>query len=451
MRGYAKFVCQIWVVDDDARPVLRRCQTLEIEDKPGCLERYVQRTADDSDANLSRTDVGLLAAFSTDCRYLRIGPQIFEETIDGTYEPYMTNLIDEQYPKYIEEFACRGLYLVVAARNSSFSASTLHCEPQHSKKPRSDIARRRAPGEGGDGTLTVEEDSTDSECDADSASDSVDDVADGAYESWSECTSGAQSDFSEVEDDEDSENDEEGGAARPTISRRNSNTESEADEGSFGDAESNGGSENEGDEDCGLEDDGLPAHEGPGDSDSSDDSHAYNARINRRAGRRRQAERGYTQMHGQAGNFAGRSIRPAADYSDSDADDESDVDPRAFAYGQIQRYGEDISSDEEDRRLPTALCRRTGDAAKNPCQQTSLSVFIPSEGRIFRFARLSKIVLFDSPPVVHPSLPFVVWPLGGGEMLFADIDEGTYFIRKIRSSTTRSKFAFRNFAIILLT
>ena len=47
-------------------------------------------------------------------------------------------------------------------------------------------------------------------------------------------------------------------------------------------------------------------------------------------------------------------------------------------------------------------------------------------------------MLYDSPPAVHPQESLVVWPLGGGNLLFVDVAAKTYFTRKLRLSASHS-------------
>ena len=53
---------------------------------------------------------------------------------------------------------------------------------------------------------------------------------------------------------------------------------------------------------------------------------------------------------------------------------------------------------------------------------------------IFHFSQYVDRNLFSSPPVFHPSKPLLVWPLGAGEVLFANYQGNTYFTRLLCSS-----------------
>jgi len=48
-------------------------------------------------------------------------------------------------------------------------------------------------------------------------------------------------------------------------------------------------------------------------------------------------------------------------------------------------------------------------------------------------------MLYDSPPAIHPHHPLVAWPLGAGDVLFADFALKTYFTRKLRASAPHSR------------
>lgn len=58
--------------------------------------------------------------------------------------------------------------------------------------------------------------------------------------------------------------------------------------------------------------------------------------------------------------------------------------------------------------------------------------------RVFRFKQLMPSPLFASPPVFHPTKSLMVWPLGDGDILFADYANNTYFVRRMRFGYRRS-------------
>ncbi|CAG8959830.1 hypothetical protein HYFRA_00001738 [Hymenoscyphus fraxineus] len=50
---------------------------------------------------------------------------------------------------------------------------------------------------------------------------------------------------------------------------------------------------------------------------------------------------------------------------------------------------------------------------------------------IFHFSHFVFNTLFESPPVFHPSKSLLVWPLGSGEILFADLERNSYFTKML--------------------
>lgn len=59
--------------------------------------------------------------------------------------------------------------------------------------------------------------------------------------------------------------------------------------------------------------------------------------------------------------------------------------------------------------------------------------------RMFHYEHDIPAMLYHSPPVLHPHKALLAWPLGGGEVLFADYDEKTYFIRATMPTTRDSE------------
>ena len=59
--------------------------------------------------------------------------------------------------------------------------------------------------------------------------------------------------------------------------------------------------------------------------------------------------------------------------------------------------------------------------------------------KLFEYSCPLRFMLYDSPPAVHPQESLVVWPLGGGDLLFADVAAKTYFTRQLRPSASHSE------------
>ena len=59
--------------------------------------------------------------------------------------------------------------------------------------------------------------------------------------------------------------------------------------------------------------------------------------------------------------------------------------------------------------------------------------------RLFHHEHDVSAMLYHSPPVLHPHKNLLVWPLGGGEVLFAEYEQKTYFTRATMPTTRDSE------------
>ncbi|CAK5262530.1 unnamed protein product [Mycena citricolor] len=98
------------------------------------------------------------------------------------------------------------------------------------------------------------------------------------------------------------------------------------------------------------------------------------------------------------------------------------------------------SNDSGYARYPR---HRFGAPKPHPDLKATLDVYDSrSSTRVFHFSRPIPFLLYDSAPAIHPSKPLVVWPLGAGDVLFADYAANTFFIRKLRPSTSFTRHVF---------
>ena len=68
----------------------------------------------------------------------------------------------------------------------------------------------------------------------------------------------------------------------------------------------------------------------------------------------------------------------------------------------------------------------------------NVAVYETSSGkavRLFHYEHDIPSMLYHSPPLLHPHKALLVWPLGGGEVLFADYVEKTYLTRAMMPTT----------------
>ncbi|KAJ4500494.1 hypothetical protein C8R41DRAFT_426187 [Lentinula lateritia] len=127
---------------------------------------------------------------------------------------------------------------------------------------------------------------------------------------------------------------------------------------------------------------------------------------------------------------------------DESLDEEIEFDPQVAGYG---RWYDDEDEDDEDAYMyyaygPTALFKT------RPELQASISVFLIRSSdeppllpaKLFHFTQELPIALYDSPPAIHPFKSLIVWPIGRGDVLFADFSCQSYFMRKLRLTTSNS-------------
>ncbi|KAL3253299.1 hypothetical protein ABHI18_009601 [Aspergillus niger] len=95
-------------------------------------------------------------------------------------------------------------------------------------------------------------------------------------------------------------------------------------------------------------------------------------------------------------------------------------------------FGSEDGSENEDRGILENLMTGNKTTSTEGTRRTSIRVYDATRKEripVFHFTCFIKDRLFDSPPVFHPFKPLIVWPLGDGEILFANYERNTYFTR----------------------
>ena len=122
---------------------------------------------------------------------------------------------------------------------------------------------------------------------------------------------------------------------------------------------------------------------------------------------------------------------PLGGSQDSDAEEElwgMEVDARLDALSR----GRPLGQTYHDMRSPNA---REPTVLLTALQYDDNS----TPTKLFEYSCPLRFMLYDSPPAVHPQESLVVWPLGGGDLLFADVAAKTYFTRYLRPSASHSE------------
>lgn len=445
--------CEHWKLSSDG-PALWGKQILLVQKSSANWLQYVQYASEDSDSGswMLWGDRAPFVAFGQNCQSLRIGAQIYTRNDDDEYDAVPMLCNKQGRVPYVEEFAMGSHFIALATRHGAIvdpklqdvkaakaAVNTLDSGRTQERGPDLMLSSQSRSGELGDrhgedsGSDTSDEalsgidgDDSETSCDSDNE----------AYESWSDCSSGdsedSQSEGEILTPSQDPENDGE----EDDSSGYESYSEDGDVEDSSGDYDHSQNAENNGEEDD-YTDDG--SYSEPGDEGVSGDYEYCEDPENDGEG----YGSGYESLDSEDGDGEGRDAKSDDKETSESSSEESDVDPRAFRYGQRRNYGDDYGGDLSDEEgycnvSPPRKKKKQLNVLSSPEPLASITVFdtrSPVPKIVFHFSQKLPCTLNDSPPVMHPSQSLVVWPLGGGNILFANFQGNTFFIRKLRAST----------------
>ncbi|CCM02990.1 uncharacterized protein FIBRA_05105 [Fibroporia radiculosa] len=359
-----QFVCDTWSLSSRQLPVRKRTQEIQLSSELCGWPLYVGKTI-----HLPlQTGKAAPAAFSSDCKTLRIGTQLFAIDTAGDFVSLPQVALHTQKSSYVEEFCRRGKHVVIASR-TRMRTKDLSVEDSEPVAP---MDTSHTPSSGGSTAVDDEGSDSDSESSdgrssttSESESDAEESDDDG-YESWSDSSTVFSEDF--VFDDD---------MITPWADH-------------FRDMDSDSSDTDTSDTDVA--------------SDHEDD----------------------------------------IEVSDSD---QGEVPGSAFGYGKARNEdGDDWDvayfSDEDGNQI--FVPKHTGRSSPGESQAT-LAIFDTGafpHTKLFCLTRPIRCKVYDSPPAIHPTVPLVVWPLGGGDVLFVDFLDKTYFVRKLRASTSHTRHIF---------
>lgn len=371
-----EFLCETWQLSHGRPALLKRQQTIRFPiDEAECNWAWYTREVDANSLKVGRAS---FAAFGDQCQTLRIGARIHVRDAAGDFNhvPIFGLRFNMERP-YIEEFACRGRFVVLASRMQLTESEFLSPEQELAAqaKPPPTEPNRVPPHRAN--VANAESDESDEEYDVESLSGSE---GDDGYMSWSESSSVLSQDELVNED-----------FLSPWAGHPDADSdENSSDSDSLMDDTSDDGSSNSNDEQS---------------ADSTDD------------------------------------------------DEEPTVPRGAFAYGGMMDEDEDewnggsgVYSDDEEavgRNLgifvPLRSKAKGREARRNRATIVILDVAAQEDYKMFQLTRQLQCNLYGSPPIIHPTAPLVVWPLSAGDVLFVDFVAESYFIRKLRPTTSFSK------------
>ncbi|OCB91439.1 hypothetical protein A7U60_g1317 [Sanghuangporus baumii] len=430
-----EFDCEHWDVSGDT-PMFRK-QVICTEEASTNWMLYKKLLNHDS--SIQTPSGGTQAAFSHDCRHLRIGNQIFSQNVQGDFVP-ISGLSSEnkQHPIHVEEFSSRGSFIVLATRKRIPATSPLELRRKISvdndtkpnldclEAPRNElkisnffqcrvhecILRCRLVSlfiSGSDHRNDREANYTpiqlpDLNENIDSTEGSSMESDDEASETWSECTSVRSEDV--VSEEEES----------VVLSDTDGNRELSGSPSSQSSEE-----------------------ESSTDEDSESENHPHVSR-----GPESTQESDSEDEDSDSGESR-QSI--TSDESDSEGENMSSAvsTESADEEGSDSEFILPVNSSDESIFDPVLPDRRRGvepQERRDYAQKASIIILDTSAGiptRLFFHKQKVSRPLIDSPPVIHPSAPLAVWPVSNGDILFADFQANTYFIRHLRPSTYNAR------------
>jgi hypothetical protein len=126
---------------------------------------------------------------------------------------------------------------------------------------------------------------------------------------------------------------------------------------------------------------------------------------------------------------------------DGDSGVESNYSPSNYSFSdsQVSDSDNEYAARLEDMMLGSKSANSEG------AHRTSIRIYDSTRLEripVFHYTLFIKRTLFDSPPAFHPSKPLLVWPLGDGEILFANYKANTYFTRELCRSQFRGCHIF---------
>jgi hypothetical protein len=443
------FICQTWDLQDALTPTLVTSQTLSTNVVDCNWHMYKKKNS-----ALSRVRVGGArpVQFSSDGRTLRIGSQVFSEQSSGIFKLYSSWDSSSVLPKYVEECASREGIIVLTSRRKVVPATgqndndILDDETQSFKVEPTSLETFFEEAVTSVLTSTLSQDdqnldqsfaedaasekSGSSETDYGSSESDSELAGDSAAESWSEGST--EPDTDEVHEDNAAlhywrDIEEASSSASPSEGSIESGDESSPEPPTTRYGRMIDDSDDEAGYGIGFEEDGDTDDNQP-DADSDNEEPPTTR---------------YGRMIDDSDDEAGYGIGFEEDGDTDDNQPDADSDNEEPGYGLSEPDDDGTEFAKHARALtghfkPT---KRGQDGLKTLC--AVLQVFDTSEGacrRLFHFKRPLRVMLYDSPPIIHPFKPLIVWPLSGGEVLFADSIGQSWFTRKLRASNSFCKF-----------
>ena len=362
------------------------------------------------------TDLKLIS-FTSDLNYFRVGSQVFSANSGGEYRPIVGLDVTSNHPNAcFEDIASRGPLLIVASRKKLPAiAEPRGREAVKAEQSSATIASLAAPASdsklgknlGATKCQVCSRETSRSNHASDTSPAKRDDSSDrDGEESDSSCSTNETSEWNSAEESWSEGSTEVDELGNPLTS---------SDESSSNSSEADADSDNE--------------------SEKPQDDAASDTAIN-----------SYGQLYEESDSDGGEvDFESGSDNESYDGDYESD-------WSDDNKEDLHFDSDDEERLTRQMAYSRQYGKRDAKVQQGVLKIYdlaVSPPTQIFTFTQPLPLMLYESPPAIHPTKALVVWPLCGGDVMFADFEGKSYFIRKARTTTRKSKYHYSRVLMVL--
>ncbi|TFK72378.1 hypothetical protein BDN72DRAFT_836341 [Pluteus cervinus] len=424
------FICEDWTLHPPPKkPVLTKRQEIITTESDTNWALYAKGLPNASTKIIARP-----AAFSEDCSYLRIGAQVFYYDDDGDYQPVPGLMSGLNFPRYFEDLSSQGRFLAISSR--AYTQAQYLDESTYLENLGHDFLCMETKERDSNSDWDSE---SESDWDRNHASDSASTRTSGSesevgiHESWSE----GSTDEDELPSDDSSSSDPslEDSDSESSASSLDSDTKARVKVQEelvklalkiFLERESR---KQEKDKDADASSESSDTESEPEDIEVEPASPVEGNDADNESAEEKLSEN-LTAINSDAGSQSDQESDPDSDVADV-------LSPSAWG-------AED--SDDEEWVWNQVLTERVQDgfnAGSQPAQDPRmlLSVFdfdshTSSLKKLFEITYPLSFMLYGSPPMIHPERSLIVWPLGGGDVLFADFKANSYFVRKLRPSAS---------------
>ena len=413
---------QTWSSSRGHGPKLRGTpQALTVS--PEILKLYIAIQQETGDMSLPKFNISAPVQMSGDASLLRIGSAIYSRNKDKD-DIFEEITLSESFMDYIEEFSSHGDFFAIASRSRLTGPTTAE------EEEKSNHTKAENGGNASDKETTTSKSKTSAESDSDSDSDSSsesdsDSSSRGGHSKsdkpqfGSEDSMSIKSHLSEMRDEFGLKDfDASDASSMSANSARESWSEASTAAGSDEIDNEEVWNDFASDDELIIEDDANSLF--------SDGGGGYDKDLE---------DLSDTDSGKSASSLAslkGKATNMATPYSvNSDSSNSSQASTSSYS----DSYESDSDENDAGQKFDELVSRPSQTSSEG--QTSELRIFKMSQqdgqgaNRVFRFRYPSEGRLYASPPVFHPTRELLVWPVGPGEILFANFTQNTYFTRRI--------------------